>query len=72
MSLAALTHWKIQWAYLLSDLVVLALSATYINLERLGCSLLTVLLSGQLIGLVQRVGQPRETEPPKTPIEEQL
>lgn len=55
MSISALTGWNIQWAYLLSDLVVLALSATYISPSRLVCSLLTVLLSGQLIGLVQRV-----------------
>ena len=61
MSVSHLAHWDIQWAYLASDLVVLALSATYIDLGRLGCSLLTVMLSGQLIGLVQRVGT-RETE----------
>ena len=70
MSISTLTHWNIQWAYLLSDLVVLAMSATYIDLERLGCSLLTVVLSGQIIGLVQRVGRPREPE--ETPAEERL
>ena len=53
MSLSHLTQWKIQWIYLLSDLIVLGLSATYIPLRRLGYSLLTVILSGQLIGLVQ-------------------
>ena len=57
MSLSVLTKIKIQWAYLASDLVVLALSATYISWARLGCSLLTVVLSGQLIGLVQRAGR---------------
>ena len=72
MSISALTHWNIQWAYLISDLVVLALSVTYIDLERLGCSLLTVVLSGQIIGLVQRVGQPSGAEVPETPAEEQL
>ena len=41
-----------------SDLIVLALSASYIPLKRLGYSLLTVLLSGQLIGLVQRAPLP--------------
>ncbi len=70
MSISTLTHWNIQWAYLFSDLVVLAMSATYIDLERLGCSLLTVVLSGQIIGLVQRVGRPREPE--ETPAEERL
>ena len=72
MSISALTHWNIQWAYLISDLVVLARSVTYIDLERLGCSLLTVVLSGQIIGLVQRVGQPSGAEVPETPAEEQL
>ena len=71
MSISALTHWNIQWAYLISDLVVLALSATYIDLERLGCSLLTVLLSGQIISLVQRVGLPKEKET-EIPVKEQL
>lgn len=64
MSISSLTRWDIQWAYLISDLVVLALSATYIDLGRLGCSLLTVLLSGQLIGLVQRLRLPLEAPVP--------
>ena len=73
MSFSKLTRWDIQWAYLISDLVVLALSATYIDLSRLGCSLLTVILSGQIIGLVQRVGR-REDAPVKAEaaVEEQL
>ena len=60
MSISAVTHWKIQWAYLISDLTVLALSATYISLDRLACSLLTVTLSGQIIGVVQRIGRKKE------------
>ena len=73
MSISKLTRWDIQWAYLISDLVVLALSATYTDLSRLGCSLLTVILSGQIIGLVQRVGR-REDAPVKAEaaVEEQL
>ena len=63
MSLSHLTRWNIQWVYLASDLVVLALSATYIDLSRLGCSLLTVVLSGQIIGLVQRIPLPSRTAP---------
>lgn len=59
MSLSQIFGWNIQWAYLISDLVVLALSASYIPLSRLGYSLLTVMLSGQLIGLVQHVRMPR-------------
>lgn len=58
MSISRVTHWDIQWAYLISDLVVLALSASYIPFRRLGFSLLTVVISGQLIGVVQRVHIP--------------
>lgn len=57
MSVSSLTGWKIQWSYLASDLLVLALSATYLDWSRLACSLLTVMLSGQIIGLVQYVGR---------------
>lgn len=55
MSISHGAHIKIEWAYLISDLMVLALSATYIPLNRLIYSLLTVVLSGQIVGLVQRV-----------------
>ena len=48
---------------LASDLLVLALSATYLDWSRLACSLLTVMLSGQIIGLVQYVGR-RESGAP--------
>ena len=57
MSVSHVTHWNIQWVYLMSDLIVLGLSVSYIPLRRLGYSLLTVILSGQLIGWVQRVGK---------------
>ena len=57
MSVSHVTHWNIQWVYLMSDLIVLGLSISYIPLRRLGYSLLTVILSGQLIGWVQRVGK---------------
>lgn len=60
MSISAVTGWKIQWAYLLSDLTVLALSATYIDWNRLACSLLSVTLSGQIIGVVQKIGRSEE------------
>ena len=51
-------HQPIERIYLASDLIVLALSATYLPLNRLACSLLTVILSGQLIGLIQRIPSP--------------
>ena len=62
MVIAHGTHWKIQWAYLLTDLIVLALSLSYLPWDRLLCSLLTVAISGQVIGLVQQAGKPREKE----------
>ena len=57
MSLSRILKWDIQRVYLFSDLVVLALSATYIPWQKLGYSLLTVLLSGQIIGWVQKIGR---------------
>lgn len=58
MSLHEIFHQPIERIYLASDLIVLALSATYLPLNRLACSLLTVILSGQLIGLIQRIPSP--------------
>lgn len=45
MALHEVLHQPIERIYLASDLIVLALSATYLPLDRLGCSLLTVILS---------------------------
>lgn len=59
MSLAKLTHWNIEWIYLFSDITVLALSVSYIPLGRIGYSLLTVILSGQIIGLIQKIKLPK-------------
>ena len=58
MTLREVLHQPIERTYLASDLIVLALSATYLPLNRLACSLLTVILSGQLIGLIQRIPSP--------------
>lgn len=55
MSLSKLTRIDIQWLYLISDLTVLALSLTYIPLTRILWSLLTVTLSGQIIGWIQKI-----------------
>lgn len=54
MSLSRLTRVPIQWVYLISDLLVLGLSLSYIPVNRIAYSLLTVLLSGQIIGLFQK------------------
>ena len=56
MSLSHVTHIKIQWIYLLSDFAVLGLSLSYIPLNRMAYSILTGLLSGQIIGFVQAAG----------------
>ena len=46
----------IERIYLLTDLTVLALSLSYLPLPRIACSVLTVTLSGKIIGLIQRYG----------------
>ena len=61
MSISHATDWKIQWVYLLSDLIVLVMSLSYIPVRRIGYSLFTVLLTGQLIGFVQNFNRTQET-----------
>ena len=58
MSLAHVTHLKLEWLYLISDLIVLVLSLTYIPPLKLLYSLFTVVISGQLIGLIQKIPEP--------------
>ena len=60
MSLSHLTKQPIERIYLASDLLVLALSLSYIPLRRIGFSLLTVILSGQTIGLIQKIHRKRK------------
>ena len=60
MSMANGLHMDIRWAYLISDLVVLLLSLSYIPFRSIGYSLLTVILSGQIIGLVQKLPIPKK------------
>lgn len=55
MSFSHLFHWPIQRVYLVSDLTVLLLSLSYIPLRRIAYSLLTVVLSGQIIGWIQKI-----------------
>ena len=64
MSLSRLLRLPIQRIYLASDLIVLALSLSYIPLRRIGYSLLTVILSGQIIGWIQKIPDPRQEELP--------
>lgn len=60
MSLNKRFGWRVQDIYLVSDLTVLLVSLTYIPLRRIAYSLLTVVLSGQIVGWIQRFG--KETE----------
>ena len=53
----------IQRIYLISDLIVLGLSLSYIPVRRIGYSLLTVVLSGQIIGWIQLIPVSRKANP---------
>ena len=55
MSFSHLFRWPIERVYLISDLTVLLLSLSYIPVRRIAYSLLTVVLSGQIIGLIQKI-----------------
>ena len=60
MSLSHIMKVPISRMYLASDLTVLALSLSYIPPRRIIWSLLTVILSGQIIELVQRIGKKKQ------------
>ena len=55
MSLSHILKKPIERIYLVSDLTVLLLSLSYIPFRRIAYSLLTVILSGQIIGLIQKI-----------------
>lgn len=60
LSLSHLFGIGIQWIYLGSDLVVLLASLSYIPLGKIVYSLLTVIISGQIIGFVQKLGKGKD------------
>lgn len=60
MIMAKLTGAKIQWMYLITDITVLLMSLTYIPLSRMAYSVLTVIISGQLVGLILKINFPWE------------
>lgn len=62
MSLERVLPLDIQWIYLISDLVVLLASLTYIPMSKIVYSLLTVILSGQIIGIMQKIRFPKIME----------
>ena len=66
MAMAKVTGKNIQWLYLISDLSVLLLSLTYIPVRRILYSLLTVILSGQIIGWIQKIPVPSPQPKPIT------
>lgn len=55
MTLNKILQRPIEQIYLISDLLALMLCSTYLPMKNLACSLLTVILSGQIIGLIQRI-----------------
>lgn len=55
MSISHIAGVRIETVYLISDLVVLGVALSYIPIQRIMYSLITVVLSGQIVGLVQRV-----------------
>ena len=59
MSVNKLTGLRLKWFYLISDSMVLALSLSYIPLGRIMWSLLTVVLSGQIIDIISVKKAPR-------------
>ena len=54
MSISKLGKIKIEWIYLIMDIIVLGLSLTYIPVLRIVYSLISVIISGQLVGLLSR------------------
>ena len=54
MSISDHFHIKIEWVYFVFDFVILAASLSYIPLGRILYSLVTVMLSSKIVGLVQR------------------
>ena len=54
LSLSSYRKIKIETVYLVSDIVVLLLSLSYIPLSEIWYSLLTIFLSGKIIGIIQR------------------
>ena len=55
MSMSHILKLPIQRIYLVSDLTVLGLSLSYIPFRRIVYSLITVVLSGQIIGWIQKI-----------------
>ena len=55
--ISKLAHWPVSRAYLFTDVVVLALSLSYIPVRNIACSLITVTLSSFIIGKIHTAGR---------------
>lgn len=64
MSISNKLKIKIEHVYFFFDFVILSLSLTYIPLRRILYSLVTVMLSSKLVGIVQRFQFPKKEEQP--------
>lgn len=62
MALSGKLKIGIQWVYLIGDITVMALALTYIPLQKIWYSFLTVIISGQLVGFVQNAKFPSKIE----------
>ena len=51
---------RIERVYLVSDVLILLASLSYIPLRRIAYSLVTVVLSGQIIGFIERMKMPQK------------
>lgn len=60
MSLSHKLHIKIEYVYFMFDFVILTASLSYIPVRRILYSLITVLLSSKIVGLVQRFQFPKK------------
>ena len=63
MALSHHLHLDIRILYLFTDLLVLGLSLLYIPLSKILWSLLTVILSGQIVGILQKIGRKKVDGP---------
>ena len=59
LTISHATHWRLSFSYLFTDFVVLGLSLTYIPLNRIAFSLITVTISSFLIAWVKDYGTPK-------------
>ncbi|MGL4911556.1 MAG: YitT family protein, partial [Romboutsia sp.] len=53
---AKITPLKINHVYMITDLIVLALSLTYLNFEQIFFSIIAVTISGKIIGIMYNDG----------------